>query len=84
MDHIVLYLEKFSNINPSRMAIKKAVYNAVFDVIGVKLEDGEIEIKDSRVVIKTSPILRAEMFMRQKELGETVSKFAPGTKISQF
>jgi hypothetical protein len=82
MNNLGDFLDKFKKAFLSSTAQKTAIIAGIKKSAGIQLDPGELEVKDQIVILKTSPVIRNEIFMRKKiimrELENTLGKHAPG------
>jgi hypothetical protein len=78
MESISLYLEKylqkFSKFKFGDLLLKEAIIEAVKEIFNYELEKNSISTKDGVVYIKTSPIIKNEIFINKKAILEKIQK----------
>lgn len=68
MEPITLYLKKFKAFTPPERFIRQAVVASVRELIGEVLKEESVRVRGATVFIAAHPTIKAELFMRKKEL----------------
>ncbi len=73
MFNISQFLEKFVKLHKNSQLTKEILTDMIQKVSGVKLKDGDLDIKEESVYIKAAPIVRNQIFMHKEKI-ETILK----------
>ncbi len=70
------FLEKFKNLKPPKKFTQDETIRIIKDIMGISLEDGDIERKGTAIFIKTkNSTQKSEIFLRKnKIIGELEKK----------
>ncbi len=75
MFNIEDFLIKFKNIKPPNDTTRGYVSDVIFDTLNIKIEKVNIKINNNSIYIKTSHIIKNEIFLnKQKILNELNNK----------
>lgn len=72
MFNISDYLSKFKNITPPDKFVKDELVSVVKDVAGIDIEKENIDVRNGTVFISTDPLIKNEIFLRKKEVLESL------------
>ena len=61
-------LNKLNNILLSNEGKKNSIAEAIFEVVGVKINPKKIEIKNNIVYLDVKPIYKNEIFLKQEQI----------------
>jgi len=81
MEKISLYLEKFKNLLPYEVAVKKLIQEIVFEKFKVKIDTKDINLSGRTAYLKLRPILKNTIFIHQEEILEELE--AKLTQLTQ-
>lgn len=74
-------LLKFGNLLLSEEAKKEAIKNVISGIVGVKIKNEDIKIKNGTVYLSIKPIYKNEIFLKQEKilalLQENLGKKSP-------
>ena len=73
------YLDRFRAINTPQKTIKEIVVGVIAKSSGVVLETSDVDVKNQRVFLKITPILKNEIFLNRDRILETLRNI-PETK----
>lgn len=68
MKNLSSFLEKFKSFLLSDKNQKNAISNVIFNIVGVILDHKNIDIKNNKIYIKTSPIIKNQIFMSKTKI----------------
>lgn len=75
MDLIRDLLSKYTNLTPLHSKDKEEIIKIIKNLININLEISNLDIKNSKLNIKCSPIIKTEIFLnKQKLLSEINTK----------
>jgi hypothetical protein len=74
-------LERVTRLLHSKQVFKKAVVKAVADVLGVQILESDVTMENGVVYIKTSPLIKGEIFLQKRVLLELINKNNPTKPI---
>lgn len=64
----------FKNILLSEEAKKEAVKDVVFEIIGVRIKNQDIKIKNNTVYLNIKPIYKNEIFLKQNQISSKLKE----------
>jgi len=74
MEPIVLYFEKFKKFVPPERFLRRAVVASIAELVGEAVAEESVKVRGSTVFISAHPTIKAEVFMRKKELLDRISE----------
>ena len=80
---ISIYLERFKNIKPPENAIKKIIIKNIKKETNIKIKEQDININKGFVYIKTTPIIKNEIFYKKQNIIKICEKEL-GIKINSL
>lgn len=66
------YLDRFSFIGDHESTLRDAFIRAAREETGIAIEPHEVDIRGNTVYIKTSPVKKSEIMLRQNEILRSV------------
>lgn len=77
MNQIAFFLERFKNLEPHDMRIKRSVAAAFLEVLNVELKARDISVSKNGVIVNLSPAARSEALVCREELAEKIDSKLP-------
>ncbi len=74
MFNIKEYLEKFQKLGLSDKENKEIISQTLLEILGIKINTRELEIKDSVLYIKTNPIIKNSLFIKKDRIIKTLKE----------
>lgn len=74
MFNISDFLEKFKNITPPDKFIKDELIGAVRDIVCIDIKKDDINVRLGTVFLSVDPIIKNEIFLRKKEVLESLKE----------
>lgn len=78
MEQIALFLEKYKRFGFKNQIVKETLIEIIKQKFGVKIDRGDIDVKEGNVIIKVTGALKSEIFLNKysihKELNELLEK----------
>ncbi len=62
------FLNKFNDLKPKDDILKEEISNIIFLLLNIKIEKKYINIKNNSIYIKTSNIIKNEIFFKKSEI----------------
>ncbi len=81
MFNISSFLEKFKNIGVEELLFKEAIISSINDKVKVSITSKDIVFKNSIVTIKTSPMVKSEIFMKKNILLSELKRRQPQVTV---
>jgi hypothetical protein len=81
MEKISLYLEKFKNLLPYEVAVKKLIQEIVLEKFKQKIDTKDINLSGRTAYLKLRPALKNAIFIHQEEILEELE--AKLTQLAQ-
>ena len=72
MNNISIYLERFKSVGLKDVMLKKTVVEILKKNFQIEVEQKDISIKDGTITIKTSPILKSEIFINREKIKSAI------------
>jgi len=79
MQQVGGFLDRLRKILGDRVISKKTIQKIIMDKVGLLIPEKELLIKNNTLKIRTSPIVRSEVFLKKAELISFFSQ-TPETK----
>ena len=70
MFNISSFLEKFTKLHKNNEAIKQTLLSTIKEASGVSLKPTDLDLKEEKVYLKCSPIMRNQIFMHKEVIEE--------------
>ena len=80
---ISLYLERFKNIKPPENELKKIIIKNIKKETNISIKEIDIEINKKFIYIKTTPIIKNEIFYKKQNIIDICEKES-GIKINSL
>jgi len=68
MQEVKSFFEKIKKALFKEEFRREAVAATLDEVVGLRLEEKEIVIKDNKIVLKTSPLVKSEVALKRKQI----------------
>lgn len=79
MLNISHFFEKFKKLKQNNESTRLVIINTIKDIVGIDIKSGDIELKNDKIYIKTTPIVKSELFMRKDLIEEKLN--SSGVKL---
>lgn len=66
------FLARFQNLTPPHDALKRAVTNALFDVLKISVSMEQVSIQNGIAFVRTSSIVRNKIHLERARILETI------------
>ena len=83
-NNISNFLEKFKNLKPTDTYIQEAFIETVKEVMNVELSKSEITVKRHTIFLNVHSTLKTELYLRKKEILQTLEKKLKKETIANF
>jgi topoisomerase IA-like protein len=83
-NNISNFLEIFKNLKPTDTYIQEAFIETVKEVMNVELSKSEIKVQKYTLFLNVHPALKTELYLRKKEILETLGKKLKKETITNF
>ncbi|MEK7558647.1 MAG: hypothetical protein AAB507_02360 [Patescibacteria group bacterium] len=67
-NHIKIFLNKFLELKNKNTFLKKILINIIYNKINVSIQENQIEISGKSVFIKTTPLIKNELFIKKEKI----------------
>lgn len=84
MNNIGGFFDKFKNLALLEMRKREKIIEAIWKSTGHKIEARDISIRDGVVNIKTSAMLKSEIFLKKTKILEYINQNLPELKIKDI
>jgi hypothetical protein len=74
MFNIATYLEKFKKLEPAGDTVKTASIQAIFEVVGVKIEKNEMNVRDGVLFLVIPSAVKNEVYMNKGAILEKIKE----------
>lgn len=79
MEGIKFFLNKFKNLTPPHYFIKKELTLSIKKILNINIKKEHISISSDIIYVKTSPIIKSEIFIKKnlilQDLSKRISKY---------
>ncbi len=67
-NHIKIFLNKFFELKNKNTHFKKILIDIIYNKINIPIQEDQIEISGKNVFIKTTPVIKNELFIKKEEI----------------
>lgn len=78
------FLEKFKAFKPSDVFVKEATTEILKARIGVDILKTDIQLRNQKLYIRTTPIIKQEIFLHQEDLLSLLNERLPNVHITEI
>ena len=73
MFNISSYLEKFKHLEPQGDSVKNVAQSVIFELIGVKIEKKEMNVKEGVLFLSIPSVVKNEVYMNKRAILEKIN-----------
>jgi len=84
MFNIEDFLVRFKNIKPPNDTTRGYISDIIFDILNIKIEKTDIKINNNSVYIKTSHIIKNEIFLNKQNILNKLNKKLDKNKLNNI
>lgn len=81
MFNISKFFEKFVRLQKNNQLTREIIISTIKDIAGAQIKEADLDLKEESVYIKSSPILRNQVFMWKEKIEEKLKEYKIFVKI---
>ncbi|OHA60119.1 MAG: hypothetical protein A2589_00360 [Candidatus Vogelbacteria bacterium RIFOXYD1_FULL_46_19] len=84
MDLIKNLLDKYNRLGGEGERQKKVVVEVIKDLTGLKIENSQVLIRGSEIILNVPPVVKSEVFLRQIVILKVIKNHPDGFVITRI
>lgn len=68
MERLSAFFAKFKNLQAPERTVKQAAVRAVHDVLGVAIDENDVDVKRDTVVLRVPSVVKSEVALKEREV----------------